>query len=79
VGSGGLAAELSLLNGSRLEVTATPLPYGCCQGLPDYAVKCGGTRFLEIITWLHITIHTSTPASPETIYHTAGNLARNLI
>ena len=50
VSSGGLAAELSLLNGSRLEVTAAPLPYGCCQGLPDYGVKCGGMRFLEIIT-----------------------------
>ena len=53
VGSGGLAAELSLLNGSRLEVTAAPLPYGCCQGLPDYAVKCGGMRFLEIIMYIH--------------------------
>jgi len=53
VGSGGLAAELSLLNGSRLEVTAAPLPYSCCQGLPDYAVKCGGMRFLEMIMYIH--------------------------
>ena len=58
VGSGGLAAELSLLDGSRLEVTAAPLPYSCCQGLPDYVVKCGGTRFLEKIVYIYINMQT---------------------
>jgi len=29
----GLAAELAILYGRRPEVTAAPLPNGCCKGL----------------------------------------------
>ena len=70
VSSGSLAAELSLLNGGGLEVTAAPLPYGCCQGLPDYGVKRGGMRFLEIITKCTSFTTDSVPSDPHSCTHT---------
>ena len=74
MGSGGLAAELSLLNGSRLEVTAAPLPYSCCQGLPDNAVKCGGMKFLEIIMYTHKYASTQTLYTHSHTHHCPPNI-----
>ena len=64
--SGGLATEL---NGSRLEVTAAPLPYSCCQGLHDNVVKCGGMRFLEIIMYIHKYASTQTLYTHSHAHH----------
>ena len=36
---GSLAAEFSILNGGRLEVTAAALSYGCCKGPLDCMVN----------------------------------------
>ena len=39
----GLAAELAILYGRRLEVTAAPLPNGCCKGLLNCALNPVGS------------------------------------
>ena len=43
---GRLTAELSIFDRGRLEVTATPLSYGCCKGLLDCTLNPVGNNWL---------------------------------